>query len=327
MKTWEFTRTTQTNSGPTEKVISQPDRPPFKWAGSKNRMFKKYVLSGFFPNSEPDLFVDMFAGTGCVARWVKKNYPNTNIVLNEACDEIITMYQSLKKANYNAFEKEYLKHVQNGYVAYNKVEDRKKYYYDLRNRYALYPNTFSPIEQGAALMYMLQTGFNGIWQTSENFNFRYASPAGLMTWQPKGSLFETSKIRSYAEFIDSCILMTGDFENTISFFGKGNWFYADPPYRLSFAKYNSAGVFSDTDQARLCDFLNVANTAGCLVTLSNREHLPKGWSPPSGTIKDGWFADKFDDNFNCKYLKVKYTAGRHNHGAGSRSTEVLIKNY
>ncbi len=327
MKTWDYLKTTQTNSGQTDKTILRPDRPPFKWAGSKNRMFKKYTFSGFFPETDPDLFVDMFAGTGCVSMWVKKNYPNTNIVLNEGCSELITMYQCMKKANYVNFEKEYLKHVNNGYIAYKTIEDRKKYYYDLRNRYALYPNTLSPVEQAAALMYMLQTGFNGIWQTSENFNFRYASPAGLMTWKPKGSLFDVSKLKSYAEFIDSCILMSGDFENTVSFFGKGNWFYADPPYRLSFAKYNSAGVFSDTDQARLCDFLNDAHNSGCLVTLSNREHLPQGWAPPIGTIKDGWFASRFNDDFNCRYIKMKYTAGRHNHGVGSRSTEVLIKNY
>ena len=40
----------------------QSEKAPFKWAGGKNRMFKKYWASGFFPESEePDLFVDMFA--------------------------------------------------------------------------------------------------------------------------------------------------------------------------------------------------------------------------------------------------------------------------
>ena len=290
-------------------------------------MFKRYLAAGFFPQSEPDLFVDMFGGTGAVSRWVKTNYPNTSIVLNEGCDELIKMYQAMKKNSYPAFEKHYLYHVKNGYDKFKTVEDRKKYYYQLRNLYALYPNTMSPIEHAAALFYMLQTGFNGIWQTSENFNFRYASPAGLMTWKVGGDLFNMNRIKSFAEFIDSCILMSGDFEATSCFFGKGNWFYADPPYRLSFAKYNSAGVFSDTDQARLCDFLNDAHSSNCLVSLSNREHLPSHWTPPVGTIKDGWFAPRFSDDFNCKYFKVKYTAGRSNIGAGSRSTEVLIRNY
>ena len=87
----------------------------------------------------------------------------------------------------------------------------------------------NPVEQAAALYYMLQTGFNGIWQTSKNFNFRYASPAGLMTWKHPGKLFDLQKTRKWAEFIDTCVLMSGDFEATAAFFGKGNWFYADPP--------------------------------------------------------------------------------------------------
>jgi DNA adenine methylase len=290
-------------------------------------MFNRYHSAGFFPNGDPDIFIDMFAGSGCVGSWVKANYPNTTIVLNEACSELIHMYQHMKKNNYQYFEKEYESHIKNGYAAFSTVEDRKKYYYDLRNKYAKDHHLMNPVEQAAALYYMLQTGFNGIWQTSKNFNFRYASPAGLMTWKHPGKLFDLQKTRKWAEFIDTCVLMSGDFEATAAFFGKGNWFYADPPYRLSYAKYNSAGVFSDHDQVRLCKFLHDAHSSGCLVATSNREILPNNWQPTRGTIKYGWFSDKFNDDFNCKYHQVKYTVGRHNHGIGANSTEVLIKNY
>lgn len=323
MKTWDYIKQQQL------QLISRcrPEKPPFKWAGGKNRMFKKYHLAGFFPAGEPDLFVDMFAGSACVAQWVKVNYPNAGIVLNEGCEELIIMYQQMKKANYSNFEKEYSRHVTNGYSKFTSPGDRKKYYYSLRDQYALHAYSMNPTEQAAALFYLLQTGFNGIWQTSENFNFRYATSAGLMTWKCPGKLFDLSRIKKFSEFLDTCILMNGDFEKTQAFFGEGNWFYADPPYRKSFAKYNSAGVFSDTDHVRLCDFLNDAHNVGCLVSMSNREIFSPGWVPEIGTITKGWFADKFNDDFNCKYHKVKYTAGRHNHGTGAKSIEILIKNY
>ena len=233
----------------------------------------------------------------------------------------------MKKAHYQNFEKSYLHHVKKGYANLKTTEDRKKYYYGLRDQYALHPDSMNPVQQAAALYYLLQTGFNGIWQTSENFNFRYATSAGLMTWKHPGRLFDVARLRKFAEFIDTCILMNGDFEKTQAFFGKGNWFYADPPYRRSFAKYNSAGVFSDTDHERLCTFLNDAHKSGCLVAMSNREIFPQGWTAMPFTITDGWFADKFNDDFSCKYHLVKYTAGRHNHGTGAKSIEVLIKNY
>lgn len=305
-------------------MASRSGRVPFKWAGAKNRMFNKYISRGFFLKKEPKLFVDMFAGTGTVGKWIAENYPNTTVVLNETCDELIHMYKQLKAKNYSNFEKEYLKHVK-AYASYSSVEDRKKHYYNIRNRYALAYHNMSPAEEAAALFYMLQTGFNGIWQTSDNFNNRYASPAGLMTWKPAGELFDLNRIKEYSQFIDRCVLLNDDFESTSCFMGSDTWFYADPPYRVSKAKYKSAGSFTTEDQARLCNFLKDAHTANDICALSNREDYFEDIDQEHETISNGWFADKFNDDWNVSYYKVKYTAGRHN--KGPKGNEVLIKNY
>lgn len=307
------------------KLAQRGHRVPFKWAGAKNRMFNKYTSRGFFMNHrEPKIFVDMFAGTGTVSKWIAETYPNITIVLNETCSELVNMYRQIKSKNYSSFEKEYLKHV-NQYATYSTVEDRKKYYYNLRNRYALAYQNMSPAEEAAALFYMLQTGFNGIWQTSDNFNNRYASPAGLMTWKPNGDLFDLSRIKEYSQFLDRCVLLNDDFETTSCFMGSDSWFYADPPYRVSKAKYDSAGSFTDKDQIRLCNFLKDAHDAKDLCALSNREDYINDIDDELGTITKGWFADKFNDDWNVSYYKVKYTAGRHN--LGLKGNEVLIKNY
>jgi len=299
--------------------------PPFKWAGSKNRMFERYCGSGFFTSKEPKIFVDMFAGTGTVAWWIAKNYPKTTIVLNETCDELINMYRAMQNKTYQSFIKEYDKHVA-AYASYSSVDDRKKYYYGLRNKYALNFQTMNNVEQAAALFFMLQTGFNGIWQTSDNFNNRYASPAGLMTWKPNGELFSKVRIKNYSEFIDRCVLMSGDFEKTACFMGSDTWFYADPPYRKSKASYKSSGNFMEEDHQRLCDFLIDADKYGDLCSMSNRDNpgintdniLP-------GPVRVGYFSTIFDDTWNVRYFDVKYTAGRHNKGI--KGKEVLIKNY
>lgn len=308
------------------KQISRPKPAPFKWAGSKNKMFKKYYSCGFFPQEEPNVFVDMFSGSGCVSLWVKQNYPNVDIVINDKCLELTSMLKGMKANTYSQFESEYMKHVTNGY-ANKSIKYRKQYYYDLRNKYTHGYNSMSSIEQSGALFYMLQTGFNGIWQTSKNFNFRYATACGIMTWKHPGKLFDLSRIREYAQFIDSCTILSNDYQKTTSYIKKGTWFYADPPYRSSKGTYKSAGNFTDSNQEALCDFLNIAHTAGCKIALSNREIINDEWVPSEEEIDVGWFADKFNNDFNVTYHKVKYTAGRHNRGAGARSTEVLIKNY
>ena len=288
-------------------------------------MFSKYTSHGFFPRHEPKVFVDMFAGTGTVAWWVAKNYKNSTIVLNETCDEIINMYKMMQKKTFASFKHHYDQHVA-AYASYNTVDDRKKHYYALRDRYALNYQTMSNVEQAAALFYMLQTGFNGIWQTSDNFNNRYASPAGLMTWKPNGDLFNPVRIKNFAEFIDRCVLLSGDFEKTACFTGSDTWFYADPPYRKSRASYKSAGTFTDDDHDRLNDFLNAAHTNKDLCALSNREN--PGLQTElitNGTVQKGHFAAQFNDDWNVSYFDVKYTAGRHN--LGLKGKEVLIKNY
>ena len=326
MKIWDFK-----NRGlpASHKAATRGMKAPFKWAGAKNRMFESYMSKGFFSSDEPKVFVDMFAGTGIVGQWIAANYPNTTIVLNETCGEIISMYRQMQKNRFPQFEAEYKKHVAM-YSKLGTIDDRKKYYYDLRNRYALAFDTMTPPEEAAALFYMLQTGFNGIWQTSDNFNNRYASPAGLMTWKANGSLFDVSRIKNYAAYLDRCVLLNDDFEKTACFMGSDTWFYADPPYRMSKAKYASAGDFTDFDHVRLCDFLKNAHKAGDKCSLSNREDIKfSGSAIRNATMNNavtmGWFADKFNDDWNVSYVDVKYTAGRHN--KGKAGCEVLIKNY
>ena len=221
MKLWDYQKHT-TNAKLDIISGGRHLAPPFKWAGGKNRMFKRYLASGFFTSKEPKVFVDMFAGTGIVARWIASNYPKTTIVLNESNDEIINMYKAMQSKTFTSFCNEYDKHVK-AYASYSSVDDRKKYYYGIRNKYALNYHTMTPIEEAATLFYMLQTGFNGIWQTSDNFNNRYASPAGLMTWKPNGDLFSRTRLKSYSEFIDRCVLMSGDFEKTSCFMGSDAW--------------------------------------------------------------------------------------------------------
>ena len=73
MKNWNYLKA---NSNRNTKVVSRSsknERPPFKWAGAKNRMFGKYLATWFFTNHEPKIFVDMYAGTGAVRWWIARN--------------------------------------------------------------------------------------------------------------------------------------------------------------------------------------------------------------------------------------------------------------
>ena len=122
------------------KVATRGMKAPFKWAGAKNRMFEKYMAKGFFPSGDPKVFVDMFAGTAIVGQWVAANYPNTTIVINETCGELVSMYRQMQRKNFPLFEAEYKRHV----AMYSKlsIDDRKKIDNTDGNQYFNYNNNY-----------------------------------------------------------------------------------------------------------------------------------------------------------------------------------------
>ena len=309
------------------KSIQKPGSMPFKWAGGKGRMMKKYQMRGFFPSDEPEVFVDMFSGSACVAYWVAKNYPNTSIILNEKSEELVNVYRNISGPAFPFFKKGYKRHV-NAYASYNTIEDRKKYYYNIRNDYALNYKNKSDMDLAVDLVYLLQTGFNGIWQTSANFNWRYASPAGTQTWKPNGKLFDMKRLEDYSEFMSRCLIVQGDYSALQKYSTGSTWFYADPPYRNSFAKYSSAGEFDENHHTALNQFLISMAASGNTCALSNREDSISQFVPEPDKITKGFFANQFDDSWNCSYFpNIRYTAGRKNTASGSTGIEVLIKNY
>ena len=76
--------------------MKTPKKPPFKYAGSKARMLKKYAASGFLVQ-EPEMFVDMFAGSTQVAYWVRQLYPELPIIINDLNDELNQLYRVMMK--------------------------------------------------------------------------------------------------------------------------------------------------------------------------------------------------------------------------------------
>ena len=79
MKSWDYLNTQPAT------LAHKASRPPFKWAGGKDRMFTRYNHSGFFPSEDVQIFVDVFAGSGCVSKWVRRNYPDAVIIINDSC--------------------------------------------------------------------------------------------------------------------------------------------------------------------------------------------------------------------------------------------------
>jgi len=315
--------------------MKTPKKPPFKYAGSKARMLKKYAASGFLVQ-EPKMFVDMFAGSAQVAYWVRQLYPDLPIVINDLNAELNQLYSVMMKhtKEYQEWGRKFLQ----PYLAITPPpkpaisEERKKYYYELRARYreAGFAN---PVEESAMLMFMIRTNFNGFWGQSKKWPGRYHTSAGNMWW--KEEYFKKLEVQEleFIKFLKSCVITCEPYENTQKWIDKGVWMYADPPYRLSVEAYRAAGEFDDKCQEELCNFMKDVHSAKGYASLSNREHhdgnkikwtmTTRGRSHTGG----GWFGDKFNDDWVMHmFMGHKYTSGRQDK-EGCLATEILIKNY
>ena len=59
-------------------------KPLYMWAGGKNKMISKYLLSPGIPLAGYDTFVEPFFGGGAMMIWVNENNPNIKrFILND----------------------------------------------------------------------------------------------------------------------------------------------------------------------------------------------------------------------------------------------------
>ena len=264
-------------------------KPPFKWTGGKNRMWEKY-LPHFFPK-DIDIFVDMFCGATSISLWIHNNYPDAKIILNDFNPELMSLYGTFQK-DYDRLEKEYVSHVEK-FLTLSK-QDRKAYYYSLREEYCHDHEDKPDYINNSKLYFMLRTNFNGMWKAYKKCNLRYSTPPGTLLQKPK--FFDLEGTRKFKEFVDQCTLRSEDFGALADYDGSGTYYYADPPYRDSIVDYQ--GGFNDDEQRRLVSFLKDRSQNGCYIAESNKE------------IGDGFWENEFDDDYNFTYMNAKYTAGR-----------------
>lgn len=272
--------------------------PLFKWTGSKQRLLEQYAPH-FFPN-KITRFVDLFAGALTTTLWVEQWRPGVDFVINDFNSELIHLYQTLV-TNENEVITEWRKCVST-WLPLSK-EDRKKFYYELREEYCHKFLTISDTRMSGILLFMMQVNFNGMWLTYKNCNNRYSTAPGTCTQGVK--FFDESRIRRVSYVLKKCTITNGDFENVDV--RDGDYIYADPPYRDSAVDYQ--GGFIENDQVRLAKFLTSHNGD---FAYSNKE------------IGDDFYEVNFP---GCKIHKIftKYTAGYGDSVIDAQ--EVLITNF
>ena len=139
-------------------------KPLFMWAGGKTRMIKKY---GDRLPDEVEHYVEPFLGAGAMFVWAYKKNPSAGFVLNDFNESIMSIYECIKQ-DCKMFIKR-LDELSDAYLPLDK-ENRKKFYYKLRQAHAFDFADWTKTYEAATLYFLMKTGFNGIWQINKNTN-------------------------------------------------------------------------------------------------------------------------------------------------------------
>lgn len=299
-------------------------KPFLKWAGGKSQLIPE--LSSRLPKEIIDTgiidsYIEPFVGGGAFFFYLKSRFQITNSFLFDINRELLVGYKVLQKD-----PKELINHLKNLEIEYiaKSEEERKDYYYNIRDRYNSQINSFdfinynnSWIERASYMIFLNRTCFNGLFRQNRNGEFnvphgRYKNPR----------ICDKDNIMKVNLALKNTEIICGDFTDSSKYINNNSLVYFDPPYRpltktSSFTSYSNR-EFTDDDQIRLSEFYKEVNEKGAYLILSNSD--PKNEDPK----------DDFFDNLYNEFIIDRVNAKRIiNCDPNKRGEikELIIRNY
>ena len=291
-------------------------KPFVKWVGGKGRLLSSIEKS--LPREALSLseltYIEPFVGGGAMLFWALKNIKNIKkAIINDINPDLTNAYLTVRDNVHELIVK--LKHIHLEYYSLKSEEERKAFY--LAKRRSFNTKSLGKIENTAFFIFLNRTCFNGLYRVNSKglFNVpfgKYTNP----TICDENTLLIDSKLLQKVE------ILTGDFEQTLSYATQNTLFYFDPPYKplsqtSSFNSY-AKEEFGDNEQIRLKHFCDKLNNKGFWWILSNSD------------VKSNDPQNVFFDNLYSSYQIDRVWASRSinaNPKKRGKLTELLIKNY
>jgi DNA adenine methylase len=259
-------------------------------------------------------YVEPFVGGGAILFWILQAYPNIGqAVINDINPDLSTAYTTIKNQPKDLIKA--LSTIQDKYYNLPSLEDKLKYYMDLRELFNT--RSLDAVENSSLLIALNKTCFNGLYRVNSKNKFNV--PFGK---HEKPNICDPKVITANSELLKKVTVLNGDFFDT-KYHIVGNTFtYFDPPYKAlsvsaSFSAY-SADAFNDESQLRLANFCRALDAQGANWLLSN--------SDVKNSDVDNHF---FDDMYEGFYIQRVKASRRINSDASKRGeiNELLISNY
>ncbi len=286
-------------------------KPFVKWVGGKTQLIEQLeaLLPADFDQWENVTYIEPFVGGGAMLFYMLQTHSNIqSAIINDINPDLITCYKVVRDNPSELVNS--LKELQKEYYSLQSEESRKQFYLLMRDKFNT--KALDPLRNTTLFFFLNRTCFNGLYRVNKaglfNVPFgRYESP----TICDANTIFADSKL------LKNVIILTGDYQETLSYAEGKTLFYFDPPYRplnntSSFNDYTKE-AFNDVAQHRLKEFCDKVEASGYKFMLSNSD-----------------CADMFFDDLYLQYVIDRVWASRSVNAKASKRgklTEILVHNY
>lgn len=298
--------------------MSEKIRPFVKWAGGKGSLIPQ--INNFYPyelkNGIIERYIEPFVGGGAVLIDILQKY---NIQEAYAFDINIDLINSYNVIKNNVEELvNNLKRIETEYLQLE-LEERKKYFYNIRNEYNNYEleENEQNTQRAAQFIYLNRTCFNGLYRVNKKGKFNV--PVGSYK---NPTICDEENLRQLSHLIQNVQFQYGDYSRSMEYVTENTFVYFDPPYRplnvtSGFTSYTKED-FNDDNQKELATFYGALNEQNAKLMLSN--------SNPKNINQQDTFFDNIYQGFNINLIQASRMINANSNGRGKIS-EILVTNY
>jgi len=278
------------------------NKSPLNYIGGKYKILPQIL--NYFPLSI-DNFIDLFAGGLDVAANVKSN----KTFCNDINFYTIQIYEAMQKKNID----EILDYIDDRIEEFNLSKTNLESYIKFRS---YYNKTRNPLDLYILVCY----SFN--YQFRFNSRHEYNNPFGKDR-SSFNSTIRDNLIKFHAN-IKNFVFSSENFRNyNISFLGKSDFLYADPPYRITVGSYNDGKRgfegWSRDDDIILFKRLDDLNNNGVKFALSNVSEHRGQINTELVSWAEKYNIHQIEKNYNNSNYQVK--------DKRSVTKEILVTNY
>lgn len=298
--------------------IKEKVRPFVKWAGGKAGLIPQ--ITKYYPDAlktgHIDKYVEPFVGGGAILLDVLQKYEVKEAYAYDTNQDLVNAYNVIKTdvedliKKLSKYEKEYLP---------LDLEERKEYYYDVRNEYNSAEVKAGKLstKRATEFIFLNRTCFNGLYRVNQSGDFnvpmgKYKNPM----------ICDEENLRELSKLLQNVEIICGDYQDTIDLVDNNTFVYFDPPYRplsatSGFTSYTKED-FDDEDQKQLAMYYKKLDMKDAKLMLSN--------SNPKNVNENDTFFDDIYSGYTINELQANRMINSNSTKRGKIS-ELLIINY